>query len=138
MKCENAMFRSVSPLWRDGGKKLKYSADLCSRMLERYQAKLEITTKIVRAIRRHHFCNKGLWKGHMKREEYMVAGVKAQCKGRFGHTSRISRKTKAGILKGIAAYAVNALASNGNERYQNSRAILVKEPAFMQAQRLLR
>jgi hypothetical protein len=108
-------------------------------MMEECKSKLEITTTAVRSIKKYRSCNVGLWKGHMKRAEYMLAGVKANCKGKFGRTAAKNEvRLRAGIRKAVAAYALNALASNGNERFQNSHSILVTEPAYQRAQRLFR
>lgn len=137
MKCEHKMLAAVRPLWREGGSKLAFHPNRCKRMREAWAAKLEIAAQAYRGIATDPKCDRLLWRGNLNRAQYMAEGINVICKGHF-HKDVLGRKQAASLRVKIAQYATEALASHGNERYQNSAELLARDPVYKAAQAYLR
>jgi hypothetical protein len=65
---------------------------------------------------------------------YMVEGIRRICKYHF-RSRRLGQKQAASLRKRIAEYALEALASHGNERFQDSAFRLARDPVYKAAKR---
>jgi len=137
MKCTKKMFLKIEPLWRHGGKNLKFHVNICKRMREAWTTKLDIAVAAFKSIRHDRMCNRKLQRAYMNRAKFMVEGTNALCKKQYAKKFLLPKQSAA-VQKHVAEYAVEALASHGNERFQDSTSLLARDPVFQAAQAYLR
>jgi len=148
LKCEETLFNAIERTG-ESGQYLMYPSDLCKHMREAWTARLEVASTAYEALSLKtskwnggdNTCDPRLWRGHMRRAQYMVQGINVSCKHIYGRSNGPDGPdgmlARASIRKAVSEYALEALGSHGRERFQDSQKWLNRDPVYAEAKRYM-